>query len=135
MFIELDKHSGVPIFRQIVDQIRHQILTGILPEGSQLMSVRDLSEAIQVNPVTISKAYSLIEMEKLVERRRGIGLFITKPKDELTKKTKHDRLEEMLTSVAVYAVQTKVPESEVQSIFSKLYGSYSTKKGEPNVRG
>jgi GntR family transcriptional regulator len=67
MLFEIDTHSGVPIFRQIIDQIRKQITTGLLPEGRQLETVRDLAARLKVNPMTISKAYSLLEAEGLLD--------------------------------------------------------------------
>ena len=76
MLLEIDHHSGVPIYRQIKDQIREQIMAGRLKEGEQLVSVRELAMQLKVTPVTVSKAYSAMEAEGLLERRRGIGLFI-----------------------------------------------------------
>jgi GntR family transcriptional regulator len=76
MLLDIDHHSGVPIYRQVVDQVRDQIMAGRLCEGDQLMSVREVAAALRVNPMTISKAYSALEIEGLLERWRGIGLFI-----------------------------------------------------------
>ncbi len=78
MLVEIDTHSGVPIYRQVIEQIRRQIMTGQLAEGGQLPTVRDLAKRLKVNPMTVSKAYSLLEIEGLVERRRGVGLFVAK---------------------------------------------------------
>ncbi len=80
MLLEIDHHSGVPIYRQIIRQIRQQIMTGGLKEGDQLETVRNLAARLKVNPMTISKAYSFLEAEGLVERKRGIGLFVAKVK-------------------------------------------------------
>ena len=63
MLLDIDTHSGVPIYRQIMDQIRSQILTGELPEARQLDTVRELARRLKVNPMTISKAYSFLEAE------------------------------------------------------------------------
>ena len=78
MLLEIDHHSGVPIYRQVIEQIRRQIMAGQLTEGQQLDSVRDLAGRLRVNPMTISKAYALLEVEGLAERRRGIGLFVAR---------------------------------------------------------
>jgi GntR family transcriptional regulator len=75
MLLQIDTHSGIPIYRQIMDQIRYQILTGIIKPGEPLESVRDLAKNIKVNPMTVSKAYAYLEMEGLLDRQRGIGLF------------------------------------------------------------
>ena len=67
----LDPHSGVPIYRQLLEQVRRLVASGQLKAGSELPSVRDLALAHAVNPMTISKAYSLLEAEGLLQRNRG----------------------------------------------------------------
>jgi GntR family transcriptional regulator len=67
----LHPESGVPIYRQLVEQIRRLIAGGQLAPGAELPSVRDLAVEHAVNPMTISKAYSLLETEGLLERHRG----------------------------------------------------------------
>lgn len=62
---------GVPIYRQLMDQIRRLIAAGQLPAGTALPSVRDLAMEHAVNPMTISKAYALLEAEGLLVRNRG----------------------------------------------------------------
>ena len=128
MLIIIDKHSGVPIYRQILDQVKHQILTRQLKEGEQLTSVKDLSEELKVNPMTISKAYSLLEHEQFVERRRGIGLFATKPKQELTQKTKLGIVEEALTRVVVQAIHLGLTEEEITAVLSSRFRELNSPK-------
>ncbi len=70
MFI-LKPQSTVPIYRQLVDQVRRLIASGQLAPGAELPSVRELAQEHTVHPMTISKAYSLLESEGLLERRRG----------------------------------------------------------------
>jgi GntR family transcriptional regulator len=67
----LHPESGVPIYRQLVEQIRRLIAGGQLLPGAELPSVRELAVEHTVNPMTISKAYSLLEAEGLLERHRG----------------------------------------------------------------
>ena len=93
MLLQIDHHSGVPIFRQVIDQVRYQIMAGHIKEGDQLTSVRDLSAEIKVNPMTISKAYSLLEAQGLVERRRGVGLFVAGLPLDQKRQTKASLLE------------------------------------------
>lgn len=132
MILEIDKHSSLPIFRQIIDQVRYQIMTGILPEGSQLMPVRELSAKLKVNPMTVSKAYSLLEIEQLVERQRGIGLFVTKPQENLKKSAKLKILSEFMDKAALHAKQLGISEDEATKLFSQLYRKYSSQTGEGN---
>ncbi|MBK6674556.1 MAG: GntR family transcriptional regulator [Proteobacteria bacterium] len=67
----LDPHSGIPIYRQLQEQVRRLVASGQLRAGVELPSVRDLALAHAVNPMTISKAYSLLEAEGLLQRNRG----------------------------------------------------------------
>lgn len=71
MRFELLPSSAVPIYRQIVDQIHRQLDSGQLAPGDTLPSVRDVARAHAINPMTVSKAYSLLESEGLLERQRG----------------------------------------------------------------
>ena len=70
MFV-LNPQSGTPIYRQLVAQITRLIAGGQLAAGTELPSVRELAELHTVNPMTISKAYALLEAEGLLERQRG----------------------------------------------------------------
>jgi GntR family transcriptional regulator len=67
----LNPQSGTPIYRQLIDQVTRLIAGGQLAAGSELPSVRELAELHAVNPMTISKAYALLEAEGLLERQRG----------------------------------------------------------------
>jgi GntR family transcriptional regulator len=127
MLLEINHHSGVPIYRQVIEQIRRQIMAGQLSEGEQLMSVRDLASQLRVNPMTISKAYALLEVEGLLERRRGIGLFVGKlPKDKKAH-TKIQLLEEILRKAAVTAVQLEITEEKAREMLAKLYKEYDSR--------
>lgn len=68
--------SGVPIYRQIMDQIGHLLLSGHLRPGDRLPSVRAVATSLEVNPMTISKAYSQLESEGVLERVRGMGMQV-----------------------------------------------------------
>ncbi len=76
MLFVVDPHSGVPIFRQIMQQTRLAIAGGRLQPGDPLPSVRAQAIALGVNPMTISKAYNLLEREGVLERRAGKPLVV-----------------------------------------------------------
>lgn len=71
MYFDLQAESSTPIYRQIVDQLRRQINAGLLKPGDALPSVRQVAERHTVNPMTVSRAYSLLEAEGLLLRQRG----------------------------------------------------------------
>lgn len=68
--------STEPIYRQLIEQLQRRVASGQLVAGDALPSVRELAQALAVNPMTISKAYSLLEAEGLLERRRGLGMVV-----------------------------------------------------------
>ena len=72
----LNPHSGIPIYRQLLDQVRRMVLSGQLRPGTALPSVRELAALHAVNPMTISKAYGLLEAEGLLERNRGKAMTV-----------------------------------------------------------
>lgn len=128
MLLEIDHHSGLPIYRQVIEQIRQQIMAGQLGEGAQLMSVRELAAQLRVNPMTISKAYALLEIEGLVDRRRGIGLFVAKLRKDQKTQTKAKLLEDILRKAAVTAIQFGIPEEKAQEMLTQLYSKYDSQK-------
>ena len=72
----LQPSSGVPIYRQLIDQVRRLVASGQLAPGTELPSVREVAAEYIVNPTTISKAYSLLEGEGLLQRNRGKPMTI-----------------------------------------------------------
>lgn len=73
--------SGVPIYRQLMDQVRRMIASRRLSAGDALPSVRRLATELEVNPMTVSKAYSLLEAEGLLDRLRGKGMAVAEVTD------------------------------------------------------
>lgn len=69
--LDLDPQSGTPIYRQIVEQVRRMVASGRLRSGDELPSVRVVAREQAVNPMTVSRAYSLLETEGLLERQPG----------------------------------------------------------------
>ena len=73
----LDLHSGVPVYRQIIDQVRGAIASGTLAPGAQLPTVRQLAVDLTINPNTVVRAYRELELGGLLETQQGTGTFIS----------------------------------------------------------
>jgi GntR family transcriptional regulator len=71
-------HSGVPSYLQIVQQVRQAIRLGILAPGDKLPTVKEVVASLAINPNTVLKAYHELDLEGLLEGRRGVGTFVTK---------------------------------------------------------
>jgi len=74
--IQLDIKSGVPFYRQVIDQVRSAIATGRLEPGDRLPTVRQLAVDLSINPNTVSRAYTELELTGLVETQMGSGTFV-----------------------------------------------------------
>jgi GntR family transcriptional regulator len=80
--IHLDVKSGVPFYRQIIDQVKSAIATGRLGHGDRLPTVRQLAVDLSVNPNTVSRAYTELELTGLVETQMGSGTYVGHKKVE-----------------------------------------------------
>src|SRR5713226_5113950 len=103
----LDSKSGVPIYRQIQDQVRYGIASGLLRAGEQLPTVRSLAVELSVNPNTVIKAYSELEREGVLTTEQGSGTFVAADGTvALTDQSRQAKLEslcsEFLAQVARY---------------------------------
>lgn len=79
-YYSLNPASGTPIYRQLIEQTSQLIASGRLGAGELLPSVRTVASELGVNPMTVSKAYSLLERSGTVSRRRGMGMVVTESK-------------------------------------------------------
>ena len=118
----LHPSSGVPIYRQLVEQIRRLIAGGQLQPGAELPSVRELAVAHAVNPMTISKAYSLLEAEGLLQRNRGRAMTVTsgrKPQASLTQRVK--QLEPQAEHLVTAARQLELARKELTALIERKW--------------
>src|SRR5580698_2103554 len=78
----LDLHSGMPVYRQLIDQVRGGVASGSLTAGDQLPTVRQLAVDLAINPNTVVRAYRELELGGLLETQQGTGTFLTEKKIE-----------------------------------------------------
>lgn len=76
MTIRLNPASGVPLYLQLIEQVKHAIETGTIRAGEQLPSVRQMAEDLVINPNTVARAYRELEHERIIELKHGSGAFI-----------------------------------------------------------
>lgn len=99
----LDYSSGIPVYRQIIDQIRFGIASGQLKLGEQLPTVRGLAVELKVNLNTVSKAYKELEIKDILETQQGSGTFINKTEQVVPDKEWEDKLKEICTQFSSVA--------------------------------
>ena len=107
----LDRHCGVPAYRQIIDQVRHAIHLGILRPGDQLPTVREVVRQITINPNTVHRAYRELELQGLTEGRTGSGTFIRRSLSEVS-----DRQPELLNQLELWIKRAREAGLEIEAV-------------------
>ncbi len=123
MFI-LNPHSSVPIYQQLIEQVRRMVAGGQLAAGTELPSVRDMAHTHTVHPMTISKAYSQLEAEGVLERHRGKPMRVAaQRRDQLNLAARLKQIEPQLDAVALSARQLELSAEEVLLQLKKKLGA------------
>ena len=103
---QIDLKSGVPFYRQVIDQVKGAIAAGLLEPGDRLPTVRQLAVDLSINPNTVSRAYTELELTGLVETQMGSGTFIsqkTVSHDDVERRRMLDQLcQEFLSKASSY---------------------------------
>ena len=99
----IDLHSGVPVYRQLVDQVRGGMASGSLNAGDQLPTVRQLAVDLAINPNTVMRAYRELELAGLLETHQGTGTFIANKKLQKNSPERERQLSQMAGEIAARA--------------------------------
>jgi GntR family transcriptional regulator len=119
----LSPQSGIPIYRQLVTQITRLIAGGQLAAGAELPSVRELAELHAVNPMTISKAYALLENEGLLERHRGKPMRVAaRRRGQAPLAQRLQQLDRSITELVLAARQLEIGRKELLARLGEKWG-------------
>lgn len=99
MKFEIDTRSGVPLYRQIIEQVKFAIAHGTLRAGDQLPTVRQLAVDLSINPNTVIRAYRALEIEGVLETHQGSGTFVGNHKPEIDRLERQRMLDQILTDL------------------------------------
>ena len=105
--------SGVPIYKQLFSQIERMVLNGYLCVGENLPSVRQVATSLEVNPMTVSKAYGLLEERGYLTRLRGKGMVVAQRDEAVSQQEKLTMLNKMINELLIQAKQMGVNEQEI----------------------
>lgn len=125
LHLHLDLHSGLPVYRQIIDQIKYYIASGTLKPGHQLPSVRELAQRLAVNPTTIVKAYAELEHHEAIEIRHGRGAFVAQANTTASEFQKDKVVRRLARQLAVESMQIGATHERVQQIFEEEWEQLS----------
>lgn len=120
-FVQINTGSPEPIYRQLIEQVKRRVAAGQLRAGDEIPSVRELAQALAVHPMTISKAYSLLEAEGVLERRRGLSMVVAA--QHRRAQPAADRVELLrptLEKAAAEARQLALPAAQALELFKTI---------------
>ena len=121
LLFQVQPGSGVPIYRQIIDQVNRMVISGYLKPGDELPSVRQVASDLEVNQMTISKAYSLLEAAGVLERNRGRRMAVAASQGETRSPAKRlELIRPALMEAVTQANQLALPKEVVLKEFTKL---------------
>ncbi len=129
MEFQIDPTTRVPIYRQLMDQIREAVARGRLKAGVRLPSVRVLSRELVVNPNTIARVYSELERDGILNTRPGLGVFVAEAQPELSAAARRQRLAEIIDAFLTDAVHLSFSSEEVLAAVSKRIRGFQFLEG------
>jgi GntR family transcriptional regulator len=123
---EINPTSGVPIYRQIVDQVHAMVAGGSLAAGDLLPSVRQVANEAAVNPMTVSKAYSRLETERVVRRVRGQGMEVLAPSQNGSVDQRKQQFRATIEPALHRARQLGLNRTQIREVVSSLLQDQQT---------
>jgi GntR family transcriptional regulator len=121
IFIRIEPSSSVPIYRQIIDQIKYQVVTGRLTEGDKVPSVRELAGRLAVNQNTILKVYNELCRQNVLKIERGDGTYVSSSKQSISAAERKKAVASVLREAATLAVQLELPIEQAGELLRKEY--------------
>lgn len=121
MDIIISNSSGVPLYEQIEEQIKGQIMTGELKEGDALPSMRVLAKELKISIITTKRAYEDLERDGFIESVTGKGSFVKRVNGDIMKERMRVAIQELLETAVDKAALGKVPLAEMQEMLTLLY--------------
>ena len=119
LILRVDPTHSVPVYAQIVDQIKRAIASGMLRSSEPLPSLRETAINLRINPLTVNKAYKLLEQEGLIETRHGLGSFVRADAGTAAESYSREVLSRSLDSLLLDAANLGVPADEMRSLFEE----------------
>jgi GntR family transcriptional regulator len=124
----LDPHSGVPVYRQLIDQVQAAVATGTLNVGDQLPTVRQVAVDLAINPNTVLRAYKEMEIRSMLDTQQGSGTFIADKKVEYSKVERERKLSQLVGELVSRARSSGFTVKELIHALSALSPEVESKR-------
>jgi len=128
--IRISPQDGLPLYRQIMQQIKHLVASGRLRPGDELLPVRVLAEQLLINPNTVVRAYRELELEGVLYKRRGAGTYVAEGKSPLAKSEQRKRINELVDGLVVEAAQLNIDLDSLVDTVRRRAEQWKTKGGD-----
>ncbi len=127
MWFHVDPLSGVPIYMQVLNQVKRATASGMLKPGDQMASVRELAIELTVNPNTIAKAYQELEREGIIKTVRGVGTFVAEKEVKIVREERVRVLMAAIDKVLVEAHHLGFSDEEVRGLLEERIKEWKVK--------
>lgn len=128
MQLHISTKDGVPIYLQIVNQVKYLVAAGRLAPGEEIPPIRVLAEQLVINPNTVAKAYHELEREGVVMKKHGSGTYISDNGSPLARKERLKILTERIDALLVEARHMNVPLKDVLGLINERHDSLQSKE-------
>ncbi|AFH62292.1 GntR family transcriptional regulator [Paenibacillus caseinilyticus] len=132
MLLHIDDRSSIPIWEQIVRQIKELILKKVLQPNEKLLSVRELASMLLVNPNTVSKAYQELERQQIIETRRGKGTFVT---EKMSIQVNDQKIDEIRQALKQLVIESSYIGLHQDTLVQWINGYFNELGGKTHVDG
>lgn len=129
MFVQLNFKSGMPVYLQVVDQVKTAVASGALKDGESLPSIRPLAERLRVNRNTIAKAYHELENQGVIETLAGKGCFVKRNNSPLRKEVRRELLAREIDTAIVQAHHLQVEDAAFLKLVEERMRAFARKRG------
>lgn len=126
LHLQVDPRSGVPAYRQLMDQLKYYIAGGTLRPGDQLPSIRELASVLAVNPTTVVRVYTELEREGVLEMRHGKGAYVAQNVRSLAPEQQDQAIRRSARQLALEASQLGVPATRVVQVVREELAALDT---------
>lgn len=131
MFIEINPSGSLPVYEQVVEQMKFAIATGSVRSGEMILSVREMAKRVAINPNTVARAYALLQSEGIIYASRGTGLVVSEGAQEYCRRQRKEIFENRFGQLIDEAVASRLEENVLREMIQNhLDRNYSRETGQ-----
>lgn len=131
MFFDIDPANGVPIYDQVVRQIKYAVAGGVLVTGDRVPSVRELAKELVINPNTIARSFQSLQQDGILEPMRGVGFLVAHGAKGECVRQRRELIRQRMMSGLKEAHQSGLNEDEIEKLFRQSWAA--VKRGEKSA--